>query len=242
MANLRNASIVPHAPLLVPGVSASTELGGLEEVRAATREVASDWGRVTVLISPHGSGPGVYRSTRADLAFFGVPRADTGYALDTRAAEALLARWPGGWMDEPCDHGITVPVLLGERAAPFVGVSLGDGAAAWDGSRALADAIGAMEGDVTVVASVNTGAGLTPRAPLTELPGAAALEAELRAVLESDLGGLVELAPRLASEGGSCGAGPLLVLGHLFAGRTARVLAHVWPVGVGYLVATTEPS
>lgn len=241
MANLRNASIVPHAPLLVPGVSGSSELEGLEEVRAATRAVARAWSPTTVLISPHGSRPGVYTSPRADLAFLGVPRADARYTVDTRGAEALRARWQRPHLDEPCDHGITVPLLLCEPADPLVAVTMGEGDDPGE-ALALADAIRALDGDVTVVASANTGAGITARAPLTELPGARALEEELRAVVERDLGDLVELAPRLGSEAGSCAVGPLLVLGHLFAGRAARVLAHSWPVGVGYLVAGTEPS
>ena len=242
MPNLLSGSIVPHAPLLVPGVSGSSELDGLKEVRAETRAVAGGWSPTTVLISPHGSRPGVYSSPRADLAFVGVPRANARYTVDTRGAEALRARWRRPWLDEPCDHGIAVPLLLGEPAEPLVAVSLGEGADPEDEAVALADAIRALDGDVTVVASANTGAGITARAPLTELPGAGTLEDELRAVLERDLGGLVEIASRLGSEGGSCGVGPLLVLGHLFADRAARVLAHSWPVGVGYLVAQIEPS
>lgn len=237
---MRLGAIVPHAPLLVPGVFASQKLEALERVRAATRAVARAWGRTTVLISPHGSRSGVYRSTRADLADFGVQGANARWSVDTRAAEALRAGWDRPWLEEPCDHGIVVPLLLSERADPLVAVAMSEAFDPAEEARALAEAIVALGADVTVVASVNTGAGITARAPLTELPEAAALETELRDGLERDVGNLLEMAPRLRSKGGSCGAGPLLVLGHLFAGVRARVLVHEWPVGVGYLVATME--
>lgn len=240
MGTLRLGAIVPHAPLLVPGVSASPELGALERVRAATRDVARAWGRTTVLISPHGSSAGVYRGTRGDLDAFGVRGAVAQWNLDENAGEALRMGWDRPWLDEPCDHGVVVPLLLAGPTEPIVAVAMSNETDPAEEARSLADAIAALEGEVSVVASVNTGAGITPRAPLTELPGSAALEAELRGVLERDVGGLLELAPRLGSEGGSCGAGPLMVLGHLFGGARARVLSHEWPVGVGYLVATVE--
>ncbi len=92
--------------------------------------------------------------------------------------------------------------------------------------------------DVDVVASVNTGAGVTARAPLGELPEGLELERELVAGLARDAATLVDGGAALAALGGSCAGGPLTVLGRLFAGLRGRVLAHEWPYGVGYLVAT----
>lgn len=241
MATTRRGAIVPHAPLLAPDVSTSTELGPLEQVRAATRAVARAWSPTTVLISPHGARSGVYGSRRGDLSTFGVPRAATGYDIDTHAAEALSERWGRGFLDEPLDHGIVVPLLVAGPGSPLVAVALAETGDPAEEAGLLAAALADLA-EVTVVASINAGTGITARAPSTELSGAAALEHELRDALRRDVGSLAELAPRLRDEGGSCGMGPLLVLAHLFAGVAADVSVHTWPVGVGYLVAAMESS
>ncbi|HJR44710.1 MAG TPA: hypothetical protein VJ927_03840 [Actinomycetota bacterium] len=233
----RRGAIVPHAPLLAPDISGSHELGALEGVRAAARAVARAWSPPTVLISPHGSRSGVYRSTRGDLGAFGVPRAHALGDIDTRASEVLSERWGRPFLEEPLDHGIVVPLLITGYQGPLVAVALAEEGDLAEDVGHLAKALADLDG-ATVVASVNSGAGITSRAPLTELPGAAALEDELAEALRRDVGSVADLARRLRDAGGSCAMGPLLVLAHLFDGIAAVVDSHEWPVGVGYLVAS----
>lgn len=142
-------------------------------------------------------------------------------------------------LDDPLDHGIVVPLELLAWSDPVVAVGFAEDEPDVAGAAlSLADTMGSIEADV--VASVNGGVGVTARGPLTELPRGRELEEELRGALGGDPALLEEVAPRLATEAGSCGLGPLLVFARLFAGASMEVLAHEWPFGVGYPVAVTR--
>lgn len=229
---------MPHAPLLTPYVPRSRAEPALDRVRAAVHEAARGFERTTVIVSPHGTSTGVYVHPSADLDAFGLTRASARVDVDERAARTLAEAWGRPLLDGPPDHGVVVPVMLGPVAGPAVCVAFAEGTDPTDDASSLADAI--ATGDLDVIASVNTGAGITERAPLTKLDEAVALEAELAAALEAGARSIADVAARLASEGGSCSLGPLLVFARLFAGVPARVLAHEWPFGVGYLVAVAE--
>jgi hypothetical protein len=137
-----------------------------------------------------------------------------------------------------------VAVELLVPATPVIAVGFAETDPDLHGAAAgLAEAIERSDlGDVSIVASVNSGAGITPRAPLTELAGGEALEHEMARVVKKDVGDLGDIAPRLVAGGASCGLGPLLVLARLFEGVSMEVVAHVWPYGVGYLVARTAEA
>lgn len=230
---------MPHAPLLVLDGAPSRVDVALERVHAASREVARVLTGTLVVVSPHARQTGVYVSTHGGLRGFGVPRADATYDIDGELSAHVAARWERPTLEEPLDHGVTVPLQLLDYQGPVVAVAIAEDE--YDVVGAARSLAGALEPlDASVLASVNSGVGVTARGPLTQLPNGMALEQELRGVLEEDMGGLRKLAPRLATEVGACSLGPLLVLAHLFGGTSMRVLAHEWPVGVGYPVAVTE--
>lgn len=235
VADARQGAILPHAPLLVPDVAPQGDEPAIEGVRAATRAVTRGFVRPTVIVSPHGATSGVYLRTRADLSRFGVPRASARFDVGETQVRALAAVWGRPVLDEPIDHGVVVPLLVGDIAGPLVPVAFGEEGDVVAEAMSLAEVL--RESDYDVVASVNTGAGIIDRAPLTKLGGAESLEVELRNAIERDASDLAGISHRLASDGGSCCLGPLLVLAALFAGRVGEVVAHEWPYGVGYLVA-----
>lgn len=226
---------MPHAPLLAPDVARAREEPAVERVRAATRAVARGFVRPTVVLSPHGAASGVYLRTRADLARFGVPRASARFGVAQAEVRELAAAWRRPVLEDAIDHGVVVPLLVGDIASPIIPVAFGEEADVVREATSLAEVL--RETDHDVVASVNTGAGITARAPLTKLEGADSLEVELRNAVERDAADLADAARRLAAESGSCCLGPLLVLAELFAGCAGEVLVHEWPYGVGYLVA-----
>ena len=226
---------MPHAPLLVAGVARKREQPAVEGVRAASRAVARAFVRPTVIVSPHGATSGVYLRTRADLSGFGVPRASVRVDVAETEVRELAAAWGRPVLEDPVDHGIVVPLLVGDVTAPLIPVALAEEGDVVADAMSLAEVL--RETDHDVVASVNTGAGITDRAPLTKLDGAESLEVELWDAVERDAAALTEVARSLASDGGSCCLGPLLVLADLFAGRAGEVVAHEWPYGVGYFVA-----
>lgn len=190
-----------------------------------------------LVASPHAVRTGVYVSPYGDLTDLG-PRAPAALCpLDLQAAEELAVRWDKPLIEEPLDHGIVVPLLLAPPPSPIVAVGFEEGGNTDRDAIALAAALKDMQFGGTVVASANLSAGLTEAAPLTRLPGAEQLEAELVERLRGDAATLLDTARSLAAEAGSCALGPLALIGHLFGGRPAEVLAHEWPYGVGYLVA-----
>ena len=220
--------LVPHAPLLVPGVNDSAEMAALDRVRARLREVEP--GRAVVLVSPHGARRGPYRANLGSLAAFGLELV-LERGVGTHAAE-LAEAWGRDVIENELDHGAVVPLALCDLG-PFVTCM-----SVPEPDPPAAKAIEAVFGDdVTVVASANGSAALSPRAPLTEVPGAAEAESAFLDACTSDAA-LMEAAALALP--GSCAAGPVSVLSALFAGTKGEVLAHEAPVGVGYTVARFE--
>lgn len=245
-----SGAVLPHAPLLLEPLSSEETRRAGAAVRSAAGSLDLGDVDLVVLVSPHGPRTGVYPAAAGSLDDLGVRGVEARRTTDVDALRALARAWGVGVVDEPADHGVVVPLLLRGWAAPVVAVCFEDRCGggpppqpAGELGGALAAAIAELAGsvDVALVASCNGAIGLTPRAPLTELPGARAAELELIAALEEDVGLVEGAAPRLAEAGGSCALGPLTVLARLFSGRRGRVLAHECPVGVGYLVAEVAP-
>ena len=241
VTSIATGAILPHAPLLVEDIAGADLERELAPIRMAARAIDLAATDAIVVLSAHGRVDGVYARNRADFQLYGVPDHEITWRTDATVAEELAAAWDVEVIEDPVDHGVAVPIALSAPRVPVVAACLEESSGA-DDERALRFArallqIGAGR-TVAFVASVNTSAGLSPRAPLTELPGARMLEEDLRRTLETDAGALNGLVHALASTGGSCSAGPLSAFGTLFAAREVSVLAHAWPVGVGYMVAT----
>ena len=63
---------MPHAPVLLPPVSGEENASPIGAVRAAIAGLEFGEIEAIVLLSPHGSRTGVYRSTAGSLADFGL--------------------------------------------------------------------------------------------------------------------------------------------------------------------------
>lgn len=237
--------MLPHAPLLLPEVTAVPHA---REIVSAARSIVYPDTDVTVVVSGHGRSSGVYEGMRGSLAGFGLPDPAWEASAAPDVARDVAAEWGKPTLGEEVDHGVLVPLRLGPVRGPFVGVSLQEttgpaGAeveSAVADARTLASSLAALPARVSVIASAHTAASLTPRAPLTERPEGRVLDDAILDVLRSDVGKLAELPAEMWAAGGSCGSGPLTVLGLLFTGSRATVHAYAYPVGVGYLVATVD--
>ena len=198
-----------------------------------------------VLLSPHAAASGAYESTGGSLAPFGVEGIEVLDNTDAAAAKELMDVADLAPLDPPVDHGVVVPLRVGAWEAPTVAVGLAESGSPEETLAAARSVVAgiahlAESRRVAVVASANGSAGLSARAPLTELRGAADAEEELLGAAGENWGALGSCAARLSEVGGSCARGPLEVLARLFAGKEGRVLAHERPVGVGYTVAVTN--
>lgn len=237
-------AIVPHAPVLLPEVS-TLPAEETEDLCAAVASLEFETPSV-VVISPHGSTSGVHRTVGGSLNGFGMPHVDVERATDARLCESLAGSWGRPMLDGGLDHGVVVPLLCGlATGASIVGVCLrevtGPGSASLDDvmqdASQLGEALRDLGDGVGVVASVNTAAALTPRAPLTERPGARDVERRLLEALGRELAGVEDIAYELWLEGGSCAPGPLVALARAVPDARTAPLVYDHPYGVGYLVA-----
>lgn len=192
-----------------------------------------------MIASPHGERSGVYAAIDGSLAPKGVKGVAVTRAGDDDAGSRVAKGAGLPMLDGPVDHGIVVPLVMLGGTAPVVAVSLRDASEAFALARAIEE-LCASGTDVLFIASAHGAAALTPAAPLTYRPEAERVETDLLDQLPRDAGAAARLAARLETEGGSCSGATLTAFGAIFDGRPARVLAHGWPFGVGYIVATVE--
>lgn len=212
-------------------------------IRTAVDKIDPGETDVLVIVSPHGRTTGIYSTPTGSLQEFGIPGIDFSFTPGSEVAADLAARWDRPLIDEPIDHGCSVPRALLNTSLPTVMCTLEwddstDGAArALGEGRSLAAALEGLEKRVFVVASAHGSAGIGPRAPLGERPVGETFDAELAAALNEDPRRLLEIPADRWHEAGACGAGPLATLGHLFASGEAELLGYSHPFGVGYFVA-----
>ena len=211
-------AIVPHAPLLLPELAGPEVATAAQTIGDAIRSISFEGADAILLLTPHGTTPGIYRAKKGDLSSFGIP--DVGVSVKSHARLAKSLGLP--FVEGPLDHGAVVPLRIGEWDLPAVTIGVGEGMSIDPGSDI----------DVAVVASLNGSTGMSPRAPLTEVPGAARAQEDFVAALERD----ISVAAGLFLPG-SCGPLVLAAFADAFGGRRADILAYEAPVGVGYVVA-----
>lgn len=242
-------AIVPHAPLLLPGVNATFSSSELLRSLSHVRERRAD---VVILISPHGTRSGVYARATGSLDPMGIPGHRAEAPLEPELVGELAFEWGEPRIDAPFDHGIVVPLLLDALPprTPVVACALEESTGpgkSFSGTRgraaaSLAATIAgfAQRRKVAVIASAHTAAGLAPHGPLGLAPGAEALDRRVLDAIETDLGGLLQIDEPSWEHGDPCGHSALLVLAHLFQDHPGMVHAYDASQGVGYLVATVD--
>jgi aromatic ring-opening dioxygenase LigB subunit len=242
---IAHGAVVPHAPVLLEEIQPSLDEG--RRVRKAVDELDFSNADVVVLVSPHGPTAGIYERCEGSLRGFGIDDAEASRGMDTGLSRALSLAWGPEPIDGPVDFGIVVPLLLGVGGdLPIVAASLpqttgprprslSDSIAAATG---LAGALATVAGEraIAVVASAHSSAGLSARAPLTEVSGAAEVDREVVEALEADPARIENLLGPLHEVGQACGVGPLSVLGRLLEGWRSEGLTYEAPYGVGYMV------
>jgi hypothetical protein len=237
-------AIVPHAPLLLAELSSPEVEPSAQAIRSAIAALDLGAPDVVVVLSPHGKTTGVYGRAAGSLTEFGVDWVTVDRAADRDAAAQLARAWGRPVLDADVDHGVLVALrMLDACGAPVVAAALAERDAgsgdAHPVAHRFAAAVTALAhgGRVAFVASANTSAALSRRAPFTERAEAVWVERLLLEGLPRDAGCADDLADDLARRGLSCGVGPLAAFGRLFRGAPAVVDAYESPVGIGYLVA-----
>ncbi len=195
-----------------------------------------------MVLSPHGPAPGIYHRVSGTLGAFGLSHISVT-ARNYESSDEI----PGIDRDlitGSVDHGIIVPLRLMAWDLPVIALAAADSDADRVGPAASAAMRAvriireiALRKRVAVMASLNTSASLSSRAPFPNDGNDPEPERRLLEILQTDVGLLKEEAAAITKRSHSCALSPLLAVAHLFDGRNMEVLAHEAPVGVGYLVA-----
>lgn len=233
---LVGAAIIPTAPLLVPGVSATLP-DGVAEVRTAVDAALRDLPRAeTVVLLAAASEPGVYEKAEASLAGFGRP--DLAASVPVADAEGLSGPHR---RDGPLPPGLAVLALLFGERAPVVPIAVDAQASArMLAARGAAIAGGSNARRIVVLAAGDLSAGLDERSPRYHIEGAVAWdERAVVAISDHDPDALAALGPDEARRVGALGWAPMVVVqaACVQAGLSLEVRRYSAPRGVGYLVA-----
>lgn len=254
------AAIIPSAPVLVPGVSATLP-EGLGAVRAAVEGALRSLPACDTVVLVASAQPGAGRSGQGLFDVAGVTLGGAGHpdaARDCRIDRAALERisrvsqYPL-YRGEVVPLGLAVLALLVEVPAPFVLMAVprnagfealtatGAGVAgAFSAPMDDPGGAGAREPRAVVIAAGDLSAGLGERSPLYAVEGAREWDDQVLDVIGSRrLEGLGRLGPGEAARVGALGWAPMAVL-HGAAARAKIGLVprhYSAPRGVGYLVA-----
>ena len=238
------ATVLPTAPLLLPGVSQALP-EGVPRVCAAIAAAVEHIPPCDAVVLVAAGDSGLHDTGAATLQGIGRPDIARDAAVDSDAVARLSAatQYPmyrGGQL--PLDLAM-LALLVGD-VAPVVPVTV-PASAGFDvlvgvGS-AIARTFAGPDVRACVVATGDLSAGLTEKSPLHSVSGAVFFDEQAVAAVDSSrLDGLGRLGPDEARRVGARGWAPLAVLhGATAAAKIGMVVRHYSaPRGVGYLVAT----
>ncbi|MDR0326477.1 MAG: AmmeMemoRadiSam system protein A [Oscillospiraceae bacterium] len=254
------ACLMPHPPLLVPGVGRDDEI---PDTRRACEAVADEIGcgkpDVLVIISPHGTtyddyfhiAPGDKAS--GDFSRFRAGQVSMSVAYDaalaaligeTARAEGIPAG-PLGERDPALDHGVLVPLYFLGTDVPIVRISLSGLSPAkhYRLGMCVRKAAEALSRRVAVIASGDMSHKLAPDGPYGFAPeGPEFDEIVCGCIKDADFARLMSIDTKLAGRAAECGLRSLFILAGALDGLNARgrVLCYEGPFGVGYLTAVFD--
>ncbi|MDR1246522.1 MAG: AmmeMemoRadiSam system protein A [Clostridiales Family XIII bacterium] len=250
------AYLVPHPPLIIPGVGAGDEI---PDTRRAYELIAAETAALSpetvIIISPHSImysdyihiSPG--KSASGDLSAFraGHIKFSVDYDAELAARIAECAEEDGipagslGERDPSLDHGVTAPLYF-FKSKRIVRVSL-SGLPLTDHYRfgmCVSRAALSLSRKVVLVASGDMSHKLKEDGPYGFAKEGPEHDAFVRQCAEdADFRKLMSVDPSLCERAAECGFRSLVILAGAMDGLRvkSRVLAYEGPFGVGYLTA-----
>ena len=254
------AGLMPHAPILVPGVGGERTgpvAATMAAMTATARRAVAARPDTLVLVSPHSPRrPGAFGlwqtpRLRGSLAEFGSPADAVDLPLDQALAERLRSEAAGAgvrlWAiaEEPLDHGALVPLCYLRAAGwngPTVILSLdaSGGGPLEQLGQAVAAAARRLSRRVAFIASGDMSHRLTPTAPCGYHPEGKHFDETFIALLRRGATDeLSEIEPRLQDIAAEDVVDSTVVAVAAAGARTEgrEVLSYEGPFGVGYGVA-----
>lgn len=238
------AAVLPTAPLLLPGVSATLP-DGIGKVCDAIDAVVEALPSADVAVLLTAGEPAVHETGHASLQGIGRPDITVDAAVHAVAAQRLReATGYPACTDDPLPLDLAVLTLHIGGVAPIVPVTV-PATGAFDELAAMGAGIAhTFAGDdvrAVVVVAGDLSAGLTEKSPLHLINGAIFFDEQAVAAVDSGrLEGLRRIGPDEAGRVGARAWAPLAALHGVTAGaKLGMVVRHYSaPRGVGYLVAS----
>lgn len=253
------AAVLPHAPLLIPGVGREHR-GQLQRTLDATTHLAEELYALQpdalVVLTPHG--PRLTGSFFVNVAeafpLAATKFGDLATALTAHGAASLGYRIKRGAEAHhlpitlgtaPPDYGLTVPLQLLEPCLPsarvlaVVPAELPPDAIEAFG-RVLGDVLHRDSARAAVIASLELSHRSTPAAPGGETKAGRAYDARVvRTLRAGDLTAAAQADPRAAAEVASCAPPILALLAGVLARRSLKpsLITYEAPFGIGELTA-----
>ena len=257
---MKKGFLVPHPPLIVPGVGKGDEIPDTRRAyEQITAEIEAINPETVVIISPHSILYGDYfhiapgKSAEGDFGAFGAKNIKISASYDEEFANLIgdLARKAGvlagslGERKPELDHGVTVPLYF-IKARRIVRISL-SGYPAIDHYRlgmCIAQAGKSLSRNFVIIASGDMSHKLknSPYGFAEQGPEYDNLTRDL--IKSGDMRGLVGISPALCEKAAECGYKSIVMLAGAFDGHKvdAKVLSYEGTFGVGYLAASFEET
>jgi AmmeMemoRadiSam system protein A len=250
------AYLVPHPPLLVPGVGAGDEI---PDTRRAYERVAAEAAafkpETSIIISPHSVMYGDYihispgKAARGDMGAFRAGRikfsvdydAELAARIASCAEDADIPAGTRGERDPALDHGVTVPLYF-FKSQRIVRISL-SGLPLIEHYRfgmCIRKAAEALSRRIVLIASGDMSHKLKADGPYGFVKEGPQHDAFVRECAENaDFRRLLSIDPALCERAAECGLRGFVMLAGAMDGLRveSRVLAYEGPFGVGYLTA-----
>jgi AmmeMemoRadiSam system protein A len=251
-----NAYLVPHPPLIVPGVGAGDEIPDTRRAYAqAAAEAAAADPETAIIISPHSvlysdyihispgeAAAGDFGAFRAKHIKFSVAY---DAALAARIAECAeedgIPAGPLGERDKALDHGVTVPLYF-FQSPRIVRISL-SGLSLIEHYRfgmCIRRAAASLSRRIVLIASGDMSHKLKADGPYGFAKEGPEHDAFVReCARDAEFRRLLSIDPALCERAAECGLRSFVMLAGALDGLRAesRVLAYEGPFGVGYLTA-----
>lgn len=261
------AFILPHPPVILKEVGHGREKDISLTIRAfeACREkIRALDPEVVVILSPHATAYADYfhispgERAHGDMARFGAPGVTISAqydqtlakAIENEAAKAGIPAGTQGERDKALDHGTFVPLRMVRSGCPEarivrIGLSGLSPMHHYRLGQAITRAVAATGRKAVLLASGDLSHKLTADGPYGFAPEGPVYDERItRAMASGDYLDILLIPPELNEAAAACGTGSFQIMAGALDGQAVRaqLLSYEGPFGVGYAVASFEPT
>jgi len=248
--------LVPHPPLIIPGVGGGDEIPATRMAYERAAAEAADYAPDTyVIISPHSvlysdyihvapgdSADGDMGDFRArDIKFHVDYDRELAAKIVGLAEERDIDAGFEGERHPQLDHGVMVPLhFFDARRVVRISISGLSFIEHYSFGKCIADAAAALGRRLCIIASGDMSHKLKPDGPYGYAKQGPEHDSYIEKCIRSgDFRGLMNIDPALCDGAAECGTRSLIMMLGAFDGRAieSEVLAYEGPYGVGYLTA-----